>query len=129
MKVRPLILGAIAATGAIAIHSAAALAQGAGIGYQVSDTSYCSTELYTEDYNGRVNVREGPGLGYEARHYGVDGDYVDILRASRGGDPNEWAAAEDRSGYIWYQVGFPASRAYGWVREDFLVLPPTECRN
>ncbi|NET52416.1 MAG: hypothetical protein F6K09_28130 [Merismopedia sp. SIO2A8] len=72
-------------------------------------------------------IGEGPGTVYNERHYGYAGDWVDIL--NNNGDPNVWQSGQDRSGYIWYQIGFPASQAYGWVREDFLSFPPEQCRN
>ena len=101
---------------------------GAGIGYSSSrDVSYCSTSLTAADRNARINVRHGPGTVYEAEHYGLFNDWVDILNEN--GNPNVWMSGEDNEGYSWYQIGFPASRAYGWVREDFLRFPPDECRN
>lgn len=110
--------------------SEAAIARdnGAGIGYSSQqDVSYCSTYLTARDQGAQINVRQGPGTNYEAQHYGLRNDWVDIL--NRNGNPNEWMYAGDDRGYTWYQIGFPTSRAYGWVREDFVQLPPAECRN
>ena len=101
---------------------------GAGIGYSSSrDVSYCSTSLIAQERDARINIRHGPGTVYEAEHYGVVNDWVDIL--NRDGNPNVWMSGEDNEGYDWYQIGFPKSRAYGWVRGDFLQFPPDECRN
>jgi Excalibur calcium-binding domain/Bacterial SH3 domain len=59
----------------------------------------------------RVNVRDGAGTSYYARHYGLVGDRVSVLASTRSGD-----------GYTWYQIQFPASGAIGWVRGDFVQL-------
>jgi SH3-like domain-containing protein len=108
--------------------SADARGQGAGMGYSsADDTTYCSTTLQANDSQSRINLREGPGTNYAIRHYGRAGDWVDFL--SSNGDPNEWLREQDKNGSTWYQVGFPKSRAYGWVRADFVQLPPVECRN
>ncbi len=107
---------------------AEARGRGAGVGYTpAKDGSYCTTRLTAQDKNSRINLREGPGTGYKTRHYGLKGDTVDFLRQNS--DPNDWMQAKDASGKTWYQVGFPKSRAYGWVRADFVQLPPVECRN
>ncbi|MEM9212944.1 MAG: hypothetical protein AAGD25_01075 [Cyanobacteria bacterium P01_F01_bin.150] len=101
---------------------------GAGIGYSSSrDVSYCSTSLTARELDAQINIRHGPGTAYDAEHYGLVDDWVDIL--NQNGNPNAWMSGFDNEGYSWYQIGFPASRAYGWVREDFLSLPPDECRN
>ncbi|WP_448560798.1 hypothetical protein [Trichothermofontia sp.] len=123
-------LGAMGTTiAAILAISPAALARnyGAGIGYSVSDTSYCSTTLTAQDRHSKINIRQGAGRQFQAVHYGYAGDWVDILNYR--GNPEDWLDREDSQGYTWYQVGFPASRAFGWVREDFLTMPPEECRN
>lgn len=101
---------------------------GAGLGYSSSqDTSYCSTTLTSRERGSQINVRQGPGINYAIQHYGYPGDMVDILNNQ--GNPNNFKSARDGEGFRWYQVGFQISRAYGWVREDFLTLPPIECRN
>ena len=101
---------------------------GAGVGYSSGrDVSYCSTSLTANERTAQINVRHGPGTVYEAEHYGLVNDWVDIL--NREGNPNVWMSGQDSDGYSWYQIGFPESRAYGWVREDFLQFPPGECRN
>lgn len=101
---------------------------GAGVGYSpAKDGTYCTTRLTAQDKSSRINLREGPGTRFKIRHYGLKGDTVDFLRQN--GDPNTWMQEADASGNIWYQVGFPKSRAYGWVREDFVQIPPVECRN
>ena len=100
----------------------------AGIGYSSRrDVSYCATTLTARERNAQINVRHGPGTVYEAQHYGLVNDWVDILNLD--GNPNIWMSGQDNNGYTWYQIGFPSSRAYGWVREDFLSFPPSECRN
>ena len=125
-------LGAILATSMLTVLSipSAAIARdnGAGIGYSSRrDVSYCSTSLTAREREAEINVRHGPGTVYAAEHYGLVNDWVDIL--NQNGNPNAWMSGQDNDGYSWYQVGFPESRAYGWVREDFLIFPPEECRN
>ncbi|HBE58443.1 MAG TPA: hypothetical protein DEG17_18290 [Cyanobacteria bacterium UBA11149] len=101
---------------------------GAGLGYSSSqDISYCSTTLKSRERDSQINVRQGPGINYAIQHYGYGGDMVDILNNQ--GNPNQMKSARDGEGFLWYQVGFQISRAYGWVREDFLTIPPIECRN
>ncbi|MGK7890916.1 MAG: hypothetical protein AB4042_16420 [Leptolyngbyaceae cyanobacterium] len=115
---------------AVAAFNGVAIARdnGAGVGYSPQrDVSYCSTYLTARDRGAEINVRQGPGTNYTAQHYGIRGDWIDIL--NRNGNSNVWMFAEDDRGDTWYQIGFPASRAYGWVREDFVHLPPAECRN
>lgn len=100
----------------------------AGTGYSSRrDVSYCSTTLTAQERDAQINVRHGPGTVYDAEHYGLVNDWVDLL--NRDGNPNVWMSGQDNDGYSWYQIGFPESRAYGWVREDFLQFPPEECRN
>ncbi|MEB3231242.1 MAG: hypothetical protein VKJ64_09550 [Leptolyngbyaceae bacterium] len=119
--------GSLVALASLA-EGAIARDNGAGIGYSSQqDVSYCSTYLTARDQGARINVRQGPGTNYESQHYGLQNDWIDIL--NRNGNPNEWMYAGDGQGYTWYQIGFPSSRAYGWVREDFVQLPPAECRN
>ncbi|GEM_PF-1143211 len=116
---------------AIVLSSASvveARGQGAGTGYSPSkDGTYCSTKLLAQDAKARINLREGPSTAYKARHYGLPGDRIDFLRQNS--DPKQWMSRKDGSGKVWYQVGFPTSRAYGWVRADFVQLPPVECRD
>jgi len=59
----------------------------------------------------RINVRSSPSTSADSPHYGVGGDPIQILDATRGGD-----------GYNWYRVAFE-SGAEGWVREDLMQLP------
>jgi Bacterial SH3 domain len=70
------------------------------------------------------DVREGAGVDYSITHYGMPGDTVHFL--NRDGNPKELMVEEDVNGVSWYQVGFPDSGAYGWVRRDF--VRQTECR-
>jgi hypothetical protein len=117
----------IGATIAVMTHPSIAQARsaGAGIGYNSSvDTSYCSAVLIATNPNSRINVREGSGVNYETIHYGMPGDSVDFL--NRDGNPKEIMVEEDANGVKWYQIGFPESSAYGWVRRDF--VRQTECR-
>jgi hypothetical protein len=107
---------------------AEARGQGAGTGYTpAKDGTYCSTKLVARDAKAQINLREGPGTTYKAVHYGLSGNKVDFL--SQNGNPKKWMSRKDSSGKVWYQVGFPTSRAYGWVRADFVQLPPVECRD
>lgn len=59
----------------------------------------------------RVNVRDGAGINFDARHYGLVGDLVQVLAATTGSD-----------GYTWYQIQFPASGAVGWIRGDLVRM-------
>lgn len=61
--------------------------------------------------NSRINVRSGPGTNYRIKHYGLNGDQVEIFDISDGND-----------GYSWYHLGFVESGAEGWVREDLLAF-------
>jgi serine/threonine protein kinase, bacterial len=58
---------------------------------------------------GQTNIRKGPGTNYPAQHYAYPGDRVKIL-----------ASAQDRGGYIWYEVYFPKSGASGWIAGQLL---------
>lgn len=107
---------------------AEARGRGAGVGYTpTKDATYCSAQLTAQNKTARINLREGPGTNYKARHYGLRGDTVVFLR--QGSDPNVRMEAQDASGKTWYQVGFHKSRAYGWVRADFVLLTAMECWN
>lgn len=66
-----------------------------------------------------VDSKIFPSLKSEGLFYG---DYLN-------GNPRDWMSAQDGQGFTWYQVGFPSSRAYGWVRGDFVSLPPAQCRD
>lgn len=68
-----------------------------------------SAQLTARDYGARINVRTAPSTQANSPHYGVAGDWVELLNASDGSD-----------GYIWYYVRFYQSGAEGWVRSDFL---------
>ena len=61
--------------------------------------------------NSKINVRRGPGTDYGIRHYGLNGDQVEILDSANGND-----------GYTWFELTFVKSRAKGWVREDLLAF-------
>lgn len=58
----------------------------------------------------QINIRSQPSTNAPAPSYGVPGDRVEIIRATRGTD-----------GYTWYYVEFPQSRIKGWVRGDLLL--------
>jgi serine/threonine protein kinase, bacterial len=58
---------------------------------------------------GQTNIRKGPGTNYPPQHYAYPGDRVKIL-----------ASAQDRGGYIWYEVYFPKSGASGWIAGQLL---------
>ncbi len=125
-------IGLIGIGATIAVMTQTSIAQagdgigtGAGMGYDGAETSYCSGELVTNNPNSRINVRAGAGLGYTTIHYGMPGDTVDFLSQYR--NPSELMVVDDNNGVSWYQIGFPESRAYGWVRHDF--VRQTQCRN
>jgi hypothetical protein len=126
MKIQPVIFATLAACTAL-IFTAVQPARADYSGR--TDVSYCSTTLRANNPKSKISVRQGPGLNYKILHYGFSGDFVDIFRATPGGDPNQWAAKKDSQGYFWYKVGFRKSRATGWIRGDLLKFPPIECRN
>ncbi|MEB3281593.1 MAG: SH3 domain-containing protein [Lyngbya sp.] len=68
-----------------------------------------SARLTANDPGAQINVRTAPTTQANSPHYGVAGDWVEVLNSSDGGD-----------GYIWYYVRFYQSGAEGWVRSDFL---------
>lgn len=57
----------------------------------------------------RINVRTGPGTGYEANAYGLVGE--DVLALD---------FAYDLNCEIWYRVRFPASQHEGWIHTDLV---------
>lgn len=65
--------------------------------------------LVAEDSKAQINVRTGPSVSFESRHYGLVGDKVLIVGSSQSSD-----------GSTWYQIKFPTSGADGWVRKDFI---------
>jgi hypothetical protein len=103
MKIRPLILAAIAAA-AIGLINAAPAKAG------------CEARLSAGEPNARINVRDGAGTQYFARHYGLPGERVEIIITN-----TTYTVAKDRYGYQWYKVRFPKTGAVGWIREDFLT--------
>ena len=68
-----------------------------------------SARLTANDPGAQINVRTAPTTRANSPHYGVAGDWVEVLNSSDGGD-----------GYIWYYVRFYQSGAEGWIRSDFL---------
>jgi len=78
--------------------------------------SFCLGELRSQEPAARIQLRSGAGTDQPARGYGVNGDLVFLL-AQR---PPEYDTARDRQGKVWYRVGFPASKATGWVRSDLV---------
>lgn len=65
--------------------------------------------LTSRDPGAQINIRDSASPQAYARHYGLAGDQVRILKQSTGSD-----------GQIWYQVEFLGSGATGWVRGDFV---------
>jgi len=59
----------------------------------------------------QANVRESPSTSAPIRHYGVNGDRVNILNQTNAPD-----------GFAWYFVEFPSSGARGWIRSDLLAV-------
>ncbi len=78
--------------------------------------SFCLGELRSQEPTARIQLRAEPGTDQPTRGYGVNGDLVFLL-AQR---PPEYDTARDRQGKVWYRVGFPASKAIGWVRSDLV---------
>lgn len=64
--------------------------------------------LVGQQEGSRVNVRSAPSTNSPARHYGLVGDRVQVIKSTTGND-----------GYLWYYVEFP-SGARGWIRGDFV---------
>lgn len=60
---------------------------------------------------GQINVRSQPSTNAPAPSYGLAGDRVQVIKATRGND-----------GHLWYYVEFPRSKATGWVRGDLLIV-------
>lgn len=65
--------------------------------------------LFTQDPDGRVNVRSAPGTASEPRGQGQTGDRLTIMRETQ---------AADR--YPWYYVQFNDAELEGWVRADLV---------
>lgn len=70
-----------------------------------------SATLQADHPDAQINVRDGPGMNFYNRHYGLPGDQVRIISYQNGTD-----------GFVWYQVEFPNSGAKGWIRNDFIRL-------
>jgi SH3-like domain-containing protein len=64
--------------------------------------------LVGERSGSRVNVRSSPTTQSSSPHYGLVGDYIEVLSETRGDD-----------GYTWCYIRF-SSGAEGWVRSDFV---------
>lgn len=122
MKIKTLIVAALATTTTFVFSIAAQAQKNPFPGLD----SYCQATLKGRQRGGRINVREGAGTNYRVLHYGISGERVILLREKPNGDPERLAVRADKQGYNWYKVGFPKSRATGWVRSD--LLEP-ECLN
>lgn len=70
-----------------------------------------SARLTASDPGAQINVRTAPTTKANTPHYGVQGDWVEVLNSANGGD-----------GYIWYYIRFYQSNTEGWVRADFLYF-------
>ncbi len=68
-----------------------------------------SARLTARDNGARINVRTAPSTQAHSPHYGIVGDWVELLNAFDASD-----------GYVWYYVRFYQSGAEGWIRSDFL---------
>lgn len=97
MKVKRSLLTVIAAAAVSILSTLPAFAEGA--------------YLYGQQPGSRVNIRSAPSTSAKALHYGLVGDYVEVINSQLAGD-----------GYTWYYVEFPASGARGWVRGDFITF-------
>ncbi len=123
MNIKPLIASAIAAA---SFALSAATATHAQRNPFPGLDSYCQATLKAQERGARINIREGAGLNSRVLHYGIAGDRVMLLRETANGDPERLAIRTDTQGYSWYRVGFPKTRATGWVRSDFFE---PECFN
>ncbi len=85
----------------LAIQNIPASAQ-VGPGNQSNQPFIC-----TRDYNGRLNMRSGPGRQFGIITQLANGMYVQQLSSRQGSD-----------GFLWYQINYRG--AVGWVRGDYL---------
>jgi Bacterial SH3 domain len=98
MKIQRSILVTIAAATVSLLAAFPAFAEGA--------------RIYGQQPGSRVNVRSAPSTRASAPHYGLVGDYVEVLDSAIGDD-----------GYTWFFVEFPRSGARGWIRGDYIAFP------
>lgn len=73
--------------------------------------------ICTQDANGLLNIRSGPGQQQKVLTQAPNGDHVEILKPVRAQD-----------GYIWYNVRY--GNTTGWARQDYICnniggVPPT----
>lgn len=68
-----------------------------------------SATLTAQQVDAQINLRSRPTTASTAQGYGLVGDSVELLRATKGeGD------------FTWYYVKFDESGAEGWIRGDFI---------
>ena len=70
--------------------------------------------ITAQDQNSQVNVRALPSQTADPLGYGMVGDVVQLGRAE-----------ESEDGHTWYYTTFQESSTVGWIRSDFLDIPPT----
>ena len=70
--------------------------------------------ITAQDQNSQINVRALPSQNADPLGYGLVGDTVNIGRSETSDD-----------GHTWYHVTFQDSSIVGWIRSDFLDIPPT----
>lgn len=85
-----------------------------------ADPDWCPALTRTQDPDGLINVRSGPGIHFDSVAESPDQVKFWVDRNS--------AVRDDSSGFVWFE-GYATSRSgsgfAGWIRSDFLDL--TEC--
>jgi hypothetical protein len=68
----------------------------------------------------QITLRSGAGTNYPSQGYGLVGDRVAVLYLDKRHNNIDHQLFYDSGGHVWYKVGFPKSRAVGWIRGDFV---------
>ncbi|MEA5511878.1 SH3 domain-containing protein [Crocosphaera sp. UHCC 0190] len=77
------------------------------------------TILTATDPKSPINLRSGPSISANNVGYGLSGDRVIVLGCETGPDTANRTP--------WIKVQFVKSKATGWIRGDFVVVPLTFC--
>lgn len=78
--------------------------------------SECSSRVIGEEQGSQINLRSGPGTGFEIIGYVLVGQLVNNLTS----DASTRVTRQDNEGNTWRQVEYLPSRTRGWIRSDFL---------
>lgn len=76
----------------------------------------CSSRVIGEEEGSQINMRSGPGTGFEIIGYVLVGQLVNNLTS----DASTRVTRQDSQGNTWRQVEYLPSRTRGWIRTDFL---------